>query len=160
MADGLVAATDETPDAVIDIATLTGAQMIALGNRTTGVMGSEGLRSELVAAADASGETAWAMPIPEDQRASLDSRVADLSNVGDRFGGMMTAAAFLREFVDAGRTPEAAQAEPTPWAHLDIAGPSFNDSGAYGYTPKDATGVMVRTLVAYLERRAGLPRGK
>ncbi|REE03326.1 leucyl aminopeptidase [Citricoccus muralis] len=160
MADGLVAATDETPDAVIDIATLTGAQMIALGNRTTGVMGTEDLRTELVAAADASGETAWAMPIPEDQRASLDSTVADLSNVGDRFGGMMTAAAFLREFVDAGRAPEAAQAEPTPWAHLDIAGPSFNDSGAYGYTPKDATGVMVRTLVAYLERRSGLPRGK
>jgi leucyl aminopeptidase len=160
LADGLVAATDETPDAVIDIATLTGAQMIALGSRTTGVMGTESLRADLVAAADASGESAWAMPIPENQRASLDSSVADISNVGDRFGGMMTAAAFLREFVDAGREPGEAKASPTPWAHLDIAGPSFNESGAYGYTPKDATGVMVRTLVTYLEGRSDILRVK
>ncbi len=160
LADGLVAATDETPDAVIDVATLTGAQMIALGNRTTGVMGTEALRDELVAASDACGETAWAMPIPEDQRASLDSTIADISNVGDRFGGMLTAAAFLREFVDAGREPAEAKASPTPWAHLDIAGPSFNESAAYGYTPKDATGVMVRTLVTYLEGRAEQGRTK
>jgi leucyl aminopeptidase len=160
MADGLVAATDELPDAVIDIATLTGAQMIALGNRTAGVMGTESLRDEVVAAAVASGEPAWAMPIPENQRASLDSTVADISNVGDRFGGMMTAAAFLREFVDAGRSPEEAKASPTPWAHLDIAGPSFNESAAYGYTPKDATGVMVRTLVTYVEGRADMQRVK
>lgn len=155
LADGLVAATDETPDAVIDVATLTGAQMIALGSRTTGVLGTEALRDEIVSASDASGEAAWAMPIPENQRASLDSTIADISNVGDRFGGMLTAAAFLRDFVDAGRTPAEAKDAPTPWAHLDIAGPSFNDSGAYGYTPKDATGVMVRTLVTYLEGRAG-----
>ncbi|HEY4615877.1 MAG TPA: leucyl aminopeptidase [Citricoccus sp.] len=153
MADGLVAATDETPDAVIDVATLTGAQMIALGTRTTGVMGTEELRDELVRAADAAGEDAWAMPIPENQRASLDSAVADISNVGDRNGGMLTAAAFLRDFVDAGRDPGQAKAAPTPWAHLDIAGPSFNDSGAYGYTPKEATGVMVRTLMRFLEQR-------
>ncbi|MFC7402188.1 leucyl aminopeptidase [Citricoccus sp. GCM10030269] len=154
MADGLVAATDETPDAVIDIATLTGAQMIALGSRTTGVMGTEGLRDEVVSAADAAGEDAWAMPIPEHLRASLDSSVADISNVGDRFGGMMAAAAFLRDFVDAGRDPAEAKASPTPWAHLDIAGPAFNESGPYGYTPKDATGVMVRTLIRYLEDHA------
>lgn len=160
MADGLVAATDETPDAVIDVATLTGAQMIALGTRTTGVMGTEALRDELVAAADSSGEGAWAMPIPDNQRASLDSTIADISNVGDRFGGMLTAAAFLRDFVDAGREPAEARDAPTPWAHLDIAGPSFNESGAYGYTPKDATGVMVRTLVTYLEGRADRQRAK
>jgi leucyl aminopeptidase len=154
LADGLVAATDETPDAVIDVATLTGAQMIALGSRTTGVMGTEELRDELVQSADAAGESAWAMPIPENQRASLDSAIADISNVGDRNGGMLTAAAFLRDFVDAGREPEAAKAAPTPWAHLDIAGPSFNESGAYGYTPKEATGVMVRTLVRFLQDRA------
>ncbi|QCU79362.1 leucyl aminopeptidase [Citricoccus sp. SGAir0253] len=154
LADGLVAATNETPDAVIDVATLTGAQMIALGTRTTGVMGTEALRDEVVAAAGAAGEAAWAMPIPENQRASLDSAVADISNVGDRFGGMLTAAAFLRDFVDAGREPAEARRSPTPWAHLDIAGPSFNESGAYGYTPKEATGVMVRTLLRFLEDRS------
>ena len=156
MADGLVAATNETPDAVIDIATLTGAQMIALGTRTTGVMGTEALRDEVVRAADATGEIAWAMPIPENIRKSLDSSIADISNVGDRFGGMMAAAAFLRDFVDAGRDTAEAKASPTPWAHLDIAGPSFNESAPWGYTPKDATGVMVRTLVQFLEGRAGV----
>ena len=86
-------------------------------------------------------------------RASLTSRVADISNMGDRFGGMMTAATFLREFVDAGRS-EGDAAARTPWAHLDIAGPSFNESAAYGYTPQDATGVMVRTLLGLIEGRA------
>ena len=128
--------------------------MIALGTRTTGVMGTEDLRDELVRSACAAGESAWAMPIPDNQRASLDSAIADISNVGDRFGGMLTAAAFLRDFVDAGREPDAVKAAPTPWAHLDIAGPSFNESGAFGYTPKEATGVMVRTLVRYLQDRA------
>ncbi|MCK6094952.1 leucyl aminopeptidase [Micrococcus sp. EYE_162] len=155
MADALVAATDERPDAVLDIATLTGAQLVALGTRYTGVMGDEALCAEVVAAADRVGELAWAMPIPENQRASLDSRVADLSNMGDKFGGMMTAAAFLREFVDAGRDAAERAESPTPWAHLDIAGPSFNDAAAHGYTPRDATGVMVRTLVGLIAGRAG-----
>ncbi|WP_347403404.1 leucyl aminopeptidase [Citricoccus muralis] len=145
MADALVAACQEKPDAVIDIATLTGAQMVALGNRTTGVMGQDALREELVTAGQTSGESIWPMPIPANQRASLDSSVADISNMGDRFGGMLTAAAFLREFVG-----------DTPWAHLDIAGPSFNESSAWGYTPKDATGVMVRTLLTFLSQRAGI----
>ena len=155
MADALVAATNETPDVVMDIATLTGAQMIALGTRTTGVMGDAQVRDEIVAAADRVGETAWAMPIPENLRDSLDSRVADLSNVGDRFGGMMTAAAFLREFVDAGRDEAQRAQTPTPWAHIDIAGPSFNESSAWGYTPQDATGVMVRSLLGFIAGRAG-----
>lgn len=155
MADALVKATEETPDVVMDIATLTGAQMIALGTRTTGVMGDDEIRDELVATADRVGETAWAMPIPENLRASLDSRVADISNVGDRFGGMMSAAAFLREFVDASRPEADRTASPTPWAHLDIAGPSFNESAPYGYTPKDATGTMVRTLIGFIAGRAG-----
>ena len=107
----------------------------------------------VVAAADAAGELAWGMPLPEQLRASLNSRVADISNMGDRFGGMMTAATFLREFVDAGRS-EGDAAARTPWAHLDIAGPSFNESAAYGYTPQDATGVMVRTLLGLIEGRA------
>ncbi|MDY6055532.1 leucyl aminopeptidase [Micrococcus sp.] len=155
MADALVAATDETPDAVLDVATLTGAQLVALGVRHTGVMGDDALRDEVVASADRAGELAWAMPIPEQLRSSLDSRVADISNMGERHGGMMTAAAFLREFVDAGRPADEREQSPTPWAHLDIAGPSFNESSPYGYTPKDATGVMVRTLVALLQGRAG-----
>ena len=113
----------------------------------------DALRDEVVAAADAAGELAWGMPLPEQLRASLNSRVADISNMGDRFGGMMTAATFLREFVDAGR-PEGDAAARTPWAHLDIAGPSFNESAAYGYTPQDATGVMVRTLLGLIEGRA------
>ena len=143
MADALVAATEEAPAAVIDIATLTGAQMVALGQRTTGVMGHDQVRIQLVEAAQRAGELIWPMPIPENQRESLDSRVADISNMGSKFGGMHTAAAFLRDFVG-----------ETPWAHLDIAGPSFNEEAPFGYTPKDATGVMLRTLVEYLRQNA------
>lgn len=143
MADALVAAVAENPDSVVDIATLTGAQMVALGTRTTGVMGHEVVRGQLVEAAATTGETVWPMPIPEEAAPSLESTTADLKNIGDRFGGMMSAAAFLREFVG-----------ETPWAHLDIAGPSFNEGGAYGYTGKEATGVMVRTLVEFISQQA------
>lgn len=155
MADGLVAASEEHPDAVIDIATLTGAQMISLGVRTTGVMGHEGIREGLVEAAETAGESLWPMPIPEEARSGFDSEVADLTNLGDRFGGMLNAAAFLREFV--GQRPDAdpkaldPEVNRIPWAHLDIAGPAFNEKAPYGYTPKAGTGVMVRTLISYLE---------
>lgn len=145
MADGLVAASQEQPDVVIDVATLTGAQLIALGDRTAGLMGDEGVTDALKASADAAGELMWAMPIPEELRPSLDSEVADLANIGARHGGMMTAAAFLREFVG-----EDATGEPISWAHIDIAGPSFNNGSPYGYTPKKATGMAVRTLVEYV----------
>jgi leucyl aminopeptidase len=92
-----------------------------------------------------SGEPAWAMPLPEELRKGLDSPVADLANVsGGREGGMLVAGLFLREFVPAG----------VAWAHLDIAGPAFNESGAYGYTPKGGTGAAVRALVAIAERVA------
>ena len=145
MADGLVAASEEAPDAIIDVATLTGAQMIALGNRVSAVMGEEGVRDAVKAAADRAGELFWPMPIPEELRASLDSQVADIANHGERFGGMMTAATFLREFVG------EVNGTKIPWAHLDIAGPAFNEGAPYGYTPKEGTGVAVRTLVAYAE---------
>lgn len=145
MADGLVAASEEAPDVLIDVATLTGAQMIALGNRVSAVMGEEGVRDAVKAAADRAGELFWPMPIPEELRASLDSSVADISNHGERFGGMMTAATFLREFVG------EVDGVKIPWAHLDIAGPAFNEGSPYGYTPKEGTGVAVRTLVAYAE---------
>ncbi|MDS2171910.1 MULTISPECIES: leucyl aminopeptidase [unclassified Nesterenkonia] len=155
MADGLVAASEENPDALIDVATLTGAQMIALGLRTTGVMGEEQLRSALVDAAEDSGEKLWPMPIPEEARSGFDSEVADLTNLGDRNGGMLGAAAFLREFVGEREGADSGALDPEarriPWAHLDIAGPAFNEKSPYGYTPKAGTGVMVRTLVTYLE---------
>lgn len=143
MADGLVAAVEEAPDAVIDIATLTGAQMVALGNRVSAVMGTDDVRAEVVAAAQDAGEQFWPMPLPADLRAGLKSKVADIANIGDRFGGMLTAGIFLQEFVGS-----------TPWAHLDIAGPAFNERSAYGYTPVGGTGVGVRTLLRLLEQRA------
>lgn len=146
MADGIVAASQEYPDAIIDVATLTGAQLIALGNRTAGIMGADSVTAPLKAAADRAGELVWPMPLPEELRPSLDSQVADLANIGERHGGMMTAAVFLQEFVGKGK-----DGEPIPWAHIDIAGPSFNNGSPYGYTPKQGTGCTVRTLVAYAE---------
>ena len=142
LADGLVAAVEEKPDAVLDIATLTGAQVVALGHRVSAVMGTDEVRAEVLAAADAAGEQFWPMPLPDDLRPGLDSKVADLANIGDRWGGMLSAGIFLREFVGS-----------TPWAHLDIAGPSFNEKTAHGYTPVGGTGVGVRTMLAVLESR-------
>ncbi|SEE21977.1 leucyl aminopeptidase [Arthrobacter alpinus] len=133
MADGLVAASQEFPDVIIDVATLTGAQVVALGHRTAGVMGDEGVSAALKAAADRAGELVWPMPLPEELRPSLDSPVADMANIGERMGGMMTAAVFLQEFVGKGK-----DGETIPWAHLDIAGPAFNEGSPYGYTPSKA----------------------
>ncbi|WP_029663935.1 leucyl aminopeptidase [Cellulomonas sp. KRMCY2] len=140
LADGLVAACEEKPDTVVDIATLTGAQLVALGARVSAVMGTDEVRAAVVAAADTAGEQFWPMPLPSELRASLKSQVADLANIGERFGGMLVAGLFLREFVGS-----------TPWAHLDIAGPAFNEGSAHGYTPVGGTGVGVRTLLALLE---------
>lgn len=146
MADGIAAASLEQPDVILDVATLTGAQVVALGHRTAAVMGDEGVSNAIKAAADRAGELFWPMPLPEELRASLDSQVADLANIGERMGGMMTAAVFLNEFVG-----EGADGSTIPWAHLDIAGPAFNEGAPYGYTPKHGTGVAVRTLVSYVE---------
>lgn len=141
LADALVEAAKENPDSIIDIATLTGAQLVALGSRVAGAMGTEDQRTAIVAAADAAGEMMWAMPLPQELRASLDSPIADLANIGDRNGGMMTAALFLSEFVP----------HDTPWTHLDIAGPAFNEGDTHDYTPKGGTGFGVRTLVQFLQ---------
>ncbi|GAA5230333.1 leucyl aminopeptidase [Arthrobacter cryoconiti] len=146
MADGLVAASQEFPDVIIDVATLTGAQVVALGHRTAGVMGDEGVTAALKAAADRAGELIWPMPLPEELRPSLDSPVADMANIGERMGGMMVAAVFLQEFIGKDKSGQT-----IPWAHLDIAGPAFNESAPYGYTPKQGTGMAVRTLVTYIE---------
>jgi leucyl aminopeptidase len=143
LADGLVAAGEENPDVILDIATLTGAQMVALGNRVSAVMGTDTTRAAVVEAATGSGEQFWPMPLPVELRASMDSPVADIANMGERFGGMLVAGLFLKEF-----------AGDFPWAHLDIAGPSFNEGSAHGYTPVGGTGVGVRTLLSFLEAHA------
>ncbi|SDN03230.1 leucyl aminopeptidase [Actinomyces ruminicola] len=145
MADALAAAVAEEPDVVLDVATLTGAQIVALGERTAGVMGQE--RDAVVAAAARAGEDFWPMPLPEHLRANLDSPFADLRNaaVGNRAGGMLVAGLFLSRFVG-----------DTPWAHLDIAGPAYNEKAAWGLTPQGGTGFGVPTLLTFLEERAAV----
>jgi len=151
LADGLVAASEENPDAIIDVATLTGAQVVALGLRTTGVMGDEQLVEQVVSTAKVVGEPFWPMPIPAEMRALLNSDIADIANVkpGNTAGGMLVAASFLRDFV--GSTGEGDDKRQIPWAHLDIAGPSYNNAGGYAFNAKGPTGVTVRTLIALAE---------
>jgi leucyl aminopeptidase len=142
LADALGMAAEESPDLIVDVATLTGAQRIALGSRTAGVMANaDDARDQVLQAATAAGEAMWPMPLPEDLRSSLDSATADIANIGDRLGGMLSAGVFLKEFVPDGQA----------WVHIDIAGPAFNDKGAYGYTPKGGTGAAVRTFVELAE---------
>jgi leucyl aminopeptidase len=142
LADALARAAEDSPDYLLETATLTGAQLVALGSRTAGVMGSDDLRDAVVAASRRSGESMWAMPMPAELRRGLDSPIADLVNANaDRMGGMLVGAHFLAEFVPAG----------LPWAHIDIAGPSYNTGAPWGYTPKGGTGVPVRTLLATIE---------
>ncbi len=146
LGDGICLAGEAKPDAIVDIATLTGAQAVALGNRVAGIMANDDtFRDRVGSAAAVSGESAWPMPLPTDLRSQLDSSVADLAHKGERWGGMLTAGLFLQEFVTEG----------TPWAHVDIAGPSFNDGSAWGYTPKGATGYGVGTLLTLVEGYAG-----
>jgi leucyl aminopeptidase len=139
MADALARSGADGPALLVDVATLTGAATVALGSRTAGVMASDdALAAHVAEAARRAGEAMWPMPLPEDLRKGLESNVADIANVAtDRAGGMLVAGLFLREFVPDG----------VRWAHLDIAGPAFNDGGAFGYTPKGGTGSAVRTLV-------------
>jgi len=139
LADALARSGADSPDLLVDIATLTGAQVVALGTRTFAVMSNDdAVRDGIVAAAGRAGEAAWPMPLPEELRKGLDSTVADLANVApDSEGGMLVAGLFLREFVPDG----------VRWAHLDIAGPAFHHGEPYGYTPKGGTGAAVRTLI-------------
>jgi leucyl aminopeptidase len=145
LADALWAASAEKPDAIVDVATLTGAMVLALGSRTFGIMANDdAFRSAVHEAAEEVGEPAWPMPLPEHLRKGMDSPVADIANMGERMGGGLVAGLFLREFVGEGIT----------WAHLDIAGPAFNEGGPFGYTPKGGTGTAVRTLVRLAELTA------
>ena len=141
LADALSLASEEAPDAIVDLATLTGACMVALGDRTAGLMGNhEGWIEQVRDAARAAGEPVWPLPLPDHLRAKLDSDIADLKNITDtRYGGALAAGLFLREFV----------AEGIPWAHLDIAGPA-DSSAVDGEVVKGGTGFGVRTLVALL----------
>ena len=145
LADALWKASEDKPDAIIDVATLTGAMMLALGNRTFGVMANDdAFRSAVVEAAEETGEASWPMPLPGHLKKGMDSPTADIANMGERMGGGLVAGLFLKEFVGEGIT----------WAHLDIAGPAFNESGPFGYTPKGGTGSAVRTLVRVAELTA------
>ena len=151
LADGLVAAGEEEPDAIVDVATLTGAARVALGNRYVGAMGDEALVANLVELAGAAGENLWAMPLPAELRPMLNSDVADIANIkpGNTAAGMLIAAVFLRDFI--GSTGEGDEKRTIPWAHLDIAGPANNDGGGFGYTGKGPTGITVRALLALAE---------
>src|SRR5512132_191717 len=144
MADALALGAAAKPDAVVDVATLTGACVIALGNRYSGLMANdEALAAELLDAAAEAGEPTWRLPLPPEYHKEIESDLADLKNVGDRYGGALVAGLFLQEFVD-----------DRPWAHLDIAGPARSESED-GYLGKGPTGVAVRTLLPWLERRGG-----
>ncbi len=146
MCDALARATEDSPDVIIDVATLTGAQVVALGSRTAGLMANDDdLRASVHAAADSVGEGMWPMPLPAELRKGLDSQVADIANLdSSRAAGMLSAGVFLSEFVVGFR-----------WAHLDIAGPAFENGAPWGYTPKGGTGFAVRTLVQVAEDLAG-----
>jgi leucyl aminopeptidase len=142
LADALARASEELPDLIVDAATLTGAQLVALGTRMSGVMANDDdLRAAVVDAATRAGEHMWPMPLPPELRKSLDSSIADIANIGEPFGGMLVAASFLSEFIG------KRDGEPITWAHLDIHGPAFNQGDPYGYTPKGGTGAGVRTFV-------------
>jgi leucyl aminopeptidase len=140
LADALSLASEDKPAAVVDLATLTGACVVALGEKIAGLMGNDDeWTAQVRGAADLVGERVWPLPLPDDYRRGIDSSVADMKNVGPREGGALTAGIFLQEFVDG-----------VPWAHLDIAGPAFL-SGEDGYLPKGGTGFGVRTLLELAE---------
>jgi leucyl aminopeptidase len=146
--DGIARAAEDDPDLIVDVATLTGAQIVALGWRTAGVMSNDDAVRELVVeAAGEAGEGAWGMPLPEELRKGLDSPIADIANLQpERWGSMLAAGIFLKEFVPQG----------VRWAHIDMAGPAFNKGEPYGYIPKGGTGAFTRTLIGLAERHASI----
>jgi leucyl aminopeptidase len=145
MADALSLAAEENVDALVDVATLTGAVSHAVGKRAVGVFGNDDdLLRQVLAAADDAGEAAWHLPLWEDLREGLDSEVADLDNIWrDDHGGATIAGLFLREFVD-----------DVPWVHLDVAGAMWATQ-ARGHLPSQGTGVGVRTILRWLESTHG-----
>jgi leucyl aminopeptidase len=145
LADGLFYAQRYSPAAVVDLATLTGAIMVALGPHAIGMMGtSQELADRILRAGEASGERAWQLPLWDEYRDMMKSEIADLKNTGGRFGGAITAGGFLAAFTG-----------DYPWAHLDIAGTAWVDRPARPYQSRGATGVGVRLLVELLRGYAG-----
>jgi len=143
LADALSYASRLKPSEIIDMATLTGACVVALGPDMSAIFtASDKLQKGILAAARAEGEKIWPMPLENEYMEMIKSDVADMKNSGGRWGGAITAALFLREFVDDG----------IPWAHLDIAGPALVENDR-PYRPAGGTGVMVRTLLRYLEEQ-------
>jgi leucyl aminopeptidase len=144
LADALSYASEQAPAAIVDLATLTGACIVALGTKVAGLFANHDRLAERVASASkATGERTWRMPLDDDYKDLLKSSVADLKNVGGKWAGAVTAAKFLEEFVD-----------ECPWVHLDIAGPSWAESES---STRDAggSGCFVRTLVKLVEDSAG-----
>ena len=142
LSDALSYAVNLGVEEIVDLATLTGACIVALGNYTAGVMGNNQLIiNKILKAANTVGEKVWQLPMDEELRKDIDSDIADVKNVGSRYGGAITAAMFLENFVD-----------DTPWAHIDIAGPTFIEKGGEFY-PKGATGFGVQTILQYLLER-------
>ena len=143
LADALSYAKRYKPAVVVDCATLTGAAIVALGHHASGLMGNdEDLIAEVQAAGETTGEKAWPLPLFEEYTEQIKGNTADIKNSGGRFGGALTAGAFLKEFAD------------YPWAHLDVAGTAFGAKGN-AYTPKGGTGTPARLLVEFLMGRAG-----
>jgi leucyl aminopeptidase len=143
LADALAYLAEREPVVIVDAATLTGAAMIALGQELWAVMGSDrALVRDLLDAGRDTGEPGWELPLWTSYRKQIKSNVADVKNIGDRYGGAITAALFLKEFVG-----------DVPWAHLDIAGTAFVEKGG-DYWPAGATGNPVRTMIRFVERRA------
>jgi leucyl aminopeptidase len=147
LADALAYLGEKKPRAIVDLATLTGACMIALGEDIWGVMGSSrGVIRDLLAAGEDAGEPGWELPLWTGYRKQIESTVADVKNIGNRYGGAITAALFLKEFVG-----------EVPWAHMDIAGTAYAEKPG-DYWPKGATGNPVRTIIRYVERQADTSR--
>jgi leucyl aminopeptidase len=153
LADGLILASELKPDLIVDVATLTGAARVALGNRYTGLMGDDKAVATLEKAADSAGELVWHMPLAEELLELIKSDIADLMNsrVGNPSGGMLVGGLFLREFIG---LASAKGTDRLNWAHLDFATAANNDLAPYGYAVKGATGSMVRTLVTVAEQMA------
>ncbi len=140
LADALVYAGDLEPDYIVDLATLTGACVVALGMNIAGIMGTNrSLVRALRSAGDAADEPMWELPLPDDYRELLKSKIADVKNIGGRWGGAITAGLFLKEFVPEG----------VPWAHIDIAGPCFVETPTPS-RPFGGTGFPVRALVEWM----------
>ncbi|MDC5698395.1 leucyl aminopeptidase [Intrasporangium calvum] len=144
LGDCIALASEAGPDAIVDVATLTGAQVVALANTAAVMANDDAFRERVLEAASVAGEAMWPMPLPKELRPALESINADLAHKGGVEGGMLTAGIFLGEFVGEG----------IPWSHIDIAGPSFNEKTPNGYLPKGGTGFAVRTLVSLVESYA------